>query len=216
MRIVLALGFAALGAGAGDEMGFLVFLQLHLGEVLAIPLQVTLFPLTYKGMVSMKRMSKLQPKMKEIREKYKKDKEKINQEMIGLYKRYKVNPLGGCLPIALQIPIFFALFAALSGAVELRHAEFFGWIKDLSTADPLFITPLLMGGSMFLQQKMTPTSMDPTQQKIMMWMPLIFMVFMFNFPSGLVLYWLTSNTLSILQQLVINRVKIPDLVEKTT
>ena len=183
--------------------------------MLTIVVRVTLFPLTYKGMVSMKRMSKLQPKMKEIREKYKKDKEKINQEMIGLYKRYKVNPLGGCLPIALQIPIFFALFAALSGAVELRHAEFFGWINDLSTADPLYITPLLMGGSMFLQQKLTPTSMDPTQHKIMMWMPLIFMVFMFNFPSGLVLYWLTSNTLSILQQLVINRVKIPDLVEKT-
>ena len=182
--------------------------------MLTIVVRVALFPLTYKGMVSMKRMAKLQPKMKEIREKYKKDKEKINQEMIGLYKRYKVNPLGGCLPIALQIPIFFALFASLSGAVELRHAEFFGWIQDLSTADPLFITPLLMGGSMFLQQRLTPTSMDPTQQKIMMWMPLIFMVFMFNFPSGLVLYWLTSNTLSILQQLVINRVKIPDLVEK--
>jgi len=182
--------------------------------LLTMMVRIVLFPLTYKGMVSMKRMSKLQPKIKAMREKYKDNKEKINREMMDMYKRYKVNPLGGCLPIALQIPIFFALYSALLGAIELRHSPFLGWITDLSSADPLYITPVLMGASMFFQQRMTPTAMDPTQQKILMWMPVIFTAFMFNFPAGLTLYWLTSNMLSVLQQLIINRVQIPDLVER--
>jgi YidC/Oxa1 family membrane protein insertase len=184
--------------------------------LLTLVVRVLLFPLTYKGMVSMKRMSKLQPKMKALREKYKDNKERVNKEMMDMYRRYKVNPLGGCLPIALQIPIFFALYSALLGAIELRHSPFFGWISDLSSSDPLYVTPLLMGASMFLQQRLTPTAMDPTQQKILMWMPVIFTAFMFNFPSGLVLYWLTSNLLSILQQLIINRVQVPELVERKT
>ena len=181
--------------------------------LLTVVVRVVLFPLTYKGMVSMKRMQKLQPKMASLKEKYKDNKEKLNKEMMGMYKKYRINPLGGCLPIALQIPVFFALYGALLGSIELRHSPFMLWVVDLSAKDPLYITPLLMGATMFLQQKMMPSALDPTQQKIMMWMPVIFLVFMMNFPSGLVLYWLTSNTLSILQQMIINRVEIPDLVE---
>lgn len=181
--------------------------------MLTVLVRVGLFPLTYKGMVSMRRMSKLQPKMKAAREKYGKDKERLNKEMMEMYKRYKINPLGGCLPILVQMPIFFALYSGLLSAIELRHEPFIWWINDLSGMDHLFITPLMMGASMFLQQKLTPTSLDPSQQRIMMFMPLIFMVFMFSFPSGLVLYWLTSNCLSILQQLIINRAHIPDLVD---
>ncbi|MBI3994173.1 MAG: membrane protein insertase YidC [Candidatus Lambdaproteobacteria bacterium] len=183
--------------------------------LLTVVVRVGLFPLTYKGMVAMKRMQKLQPKMVALREKLKNDKERLNREMMDMYKRYKVNPLGGCLPIALQIPIFFALYSALLGAIELRHSPFYLWIVDLSAKDPLYVTPILMGASMFLQQKLTPTTLDPTQAKIMMWMPLIFTAFMVNFPSGLVLYWLTSNILSVAQQLIINRINVPEPVEQT-
>lgn len=182
--------------------------------LLTLVVRVALFPLTYKGMVSMKRMQKLQPKVAALKEKFKNDKEKMNREMMGMYKRYRINPLGGCLPILLQLPVFFALYSALGTAIELRHTPFIGWITDLSAMDGLFVLPLLMGASMFFQQKLTPSSLDPTQQKIMMWMPAIFMVFMMTFPSGLVLYWFTSNLLSILQQLVINRVKVPEPVER--
>ena len=181
--------------------------------LLTVVVRVVLFPLTYRGMLNIKRMQKLQPRMVALREKYKNDKERLNREMIAMYRKHKMNPLGGCLPIALQLPIFFALYTALLGAIELRHEPFMLWITDLSEKDGLYITPLLMGGSMLLQQKMTPTAMDPTQAKIMMWMPLIFMFFMMSFPSGLVLYWLTSNTLSIVQQIVINRIKIPEPAE---
>jgi YidC/Oxa1 family membrane protein insertase len=184
--------------------------------LLTIVVRVALFPLTYKGMVSMKRMQKLQPKMMALREKYKNDRERMNRETMGLYKRYKVNPLGGCLPILLQLPIFFALYSALSSAIELRHTPFFGWITDLSAMDGLFVLPILMGGSMVIQQRLTPTTVDPVQAKILMWMPVIFTLFMFTFPSGLTLYWFTSNILSILQQLVINRVQVPELVEQKT
>jgi YidC/Oxa1 family membrane protein insertase len=162
----------------------------------------------------MKRMQKLQPKMLALREKLKNDREKMNREMMGLYKRYKVNPLGGCLPILLQLPIFFALYSALGSAIELRHAPFAGWLSDLSSMDGLFVLPLLMGGSMVFQQRMTPTTADPVQARIMQWMPVIFTLFMFTFPSGLTLYWLTSNILSIAQQVVINRVKVPEPVEQ--
>lgn len=181
--------------------------------LLTLVVRIVLFPLTYKGMVNMKRMQKLQPKMKTLREKYKKDKERLNKEMMLMYKKYKMNPLGGCLPIAFQIPIFFALYSALLGAIELRHTSFIWWITDLSAMDGLYILPLLMGGSMFLQMRLSPSSPDPTQAKIMMFMPLVFTMFMFQFPSGLVLYWFTSNLLSILQQLIINRAHIPDLVD---
>ena len=181
--------------------------------LLTVVVRVLLFPLTYKGMVNIKRMQKLQPRIVTLREKFKKDKERLNKEMMALYKKHKMNPLGGCLPIALQMPIFFALYWALLGAIELRHEPFIFWITDLSSKDGLYITPLLMGGSMFVQQRLTPASMDPTQAKIMMWMPVIFMFFMMGFPSGLVLYWLTSNVLSIAQQLLINRIKVPEPVD---
>ena len=159
--------------------------------------------------------------MAKLREKYKNDKQKLNQEMMGLYKTYKVNPMGGCLPMVIQIPVFFALFRVLGGCIELRHAPFALWITDLSAPGRLFNFPfeipfmappygipvltLLMGASMFLQQKMTPTPGDPMQAKIMMFLPVIFTFMFINFPSGLVLYWLINNILSIGQQYRIHR-----------
>ena len=183
--------------------------------LLTVLVRVILFPLTYKGSKSMKRMQQLQPKMLKLREKYKNNKEKLNAEMMALYKKNKVNPMGGCLPILLQLPIFFALYSALSTAVELRHAPFFGWITDLSAPDGLGILPILMGLTMYLIQKMTPTGMmDPMQAKIMGMLPIVFTVFTFTFPAGLTLYWTTSNILSLGQQYIINRIKLPDLVEE--
>ena len=134
------------------------------------------------------------------------DRQRMSQEMMELYKKEKVNPLGGCFPIVLQMPIFLALYWALMGSVELRHAPFFGWIHDLSAADPYYILPVLMGVSMFFIQKMSPTTVtDPMQQKIMMFMPVGFTVFFVFFPSGLVLYWLVSNIVTLIQQTLIYR-----------
>lgn len=175
------------------------------------------WPISHKGMKSMKTMQKIQPKMAKLREKYSEDKERLNQEMMALYKTYKINPLGGCLPMLLQIPVFFALYKVLLQTIELRHAPFMLWITDLSAPDRLFIgfdipglggipvLTLLMGGSMFLQQKMTPTTGDPTQAKVMMFLPVIFTFMFLNFASGLVLYWFFNNLLSIAQQYFINR-----------
>lgn len=184
--------------------------------LLTILVKILFWPLTHKSYKSMKEMQKLQPIMAKMREKYKNDKQKLNKEMMGLYKTYKVNPMGGCLPMVVQLPVFFALFRVLGSAIELRHAPFMLWINDLSAPDRLFNFPftipfmappfgipiltLLMGASMFLQQKMTPTPGDPTQAKIMMFLPVIFTFMFINFPSGLVLYWLVNNILSIGQQ----------------
>ncbi|AGF78307.1 protein translocase subunit yidC [Desulfocapsa sulfexigens DSM 10523] len=177
------------------------------------------WPITQKGLKSMKNMQKLQPKMAKLKEKYKGDPTKMNQEVMNLYKTYKVNPLGGCLPMVLQIPVFFALYKVLLMCIELRHAPFMLWITDLSAPDRLFIgidipyvggipvLTLLMGGSMFLQQKMTPTTADPTQAKIMMFLPVLFTFMFINFASGLVLYWFVNNLLAIFQQQMINRQK---------
>jgi membrane protein insertase, YidC/Oxa1 family, C-terminal domain len=183
--------------------------------ILTIIVRLVLFPLTFKGMKSMKRMQQLTPRMKKLQEKYKNNKEKLNKEMMDLYRKNKVNPLGGCLPLLLQIPVFFALYSSLSSAVELRHAPFIFWISDLSQPDGLGITPLLMGVSMYIQQKMTPQTamMDSTQVKIMQMLPFIFTVFSFTFPSGLTLYWVTSNILSIAQQQIINRIKTPEMLD---
>ncbi|HBH28923.1 MAG: membrane protein insertase YidC [Desulfofustis sp. PB-SRB1] len=189
--------------------------------IVTIILKAIFWPITHKGLKSMKNMQKLQPKMVKIKEKYKGDPTKMNQEMMNLYKTYKVNPLGGCLPMLLQIPVFFALYRVLLQSIELRHAPFMLWITDLSAPDRLYlgfdipylgglpVLTLLMGASMFLQQKMTPTTADPTQAKIMMFLPLIFTVMFVNFASGLVLYWFVNNLLSILQQYTINRQKKP-------
>jgi YidC/Oxa1 family membrane protein insertase len=175
------------------------------------------WPISQKGLKSMKNMQKLQPKMVKIKEKYKSDPTKMNQEVMSLYKTYKVNPLGGCLPMVLQIPVFFALYKVLLQSIELRHAPFMLWITDLSAPDRLWIgfdlpylgglpvLTLLMGASMFLQQKLSPTTADPTQAKIMMFLPVVFTFMFLNFASGLVLYWFINNLLSILQQVLINR-----------
>lgn len=165
-----------------------------------------LYPLTKAQYTSMAKMRMLQPQLMEIREKYGDDRQKSSQAMMELYKKEKVNPLGGCLPILLQMPIFIALYWSLMESVELRHAPFFLWITDLSVQDPYYILPILMGASMFLIQKMSPTTVtDPMQQKMMTFMPLIFMVFFLWFPAGLVLYWLMSNIVTLIQQTLIYR-----------
>jgi YidC/Oxa1 family membrane protein insertase len=175
------------------------------------------WPISQKGMKSMKNMQKLQPKMVKIKEKYKSDPTKMNQEVMNLYKTYKVNPLGGCLPMVVQIPVFFALYKVLLMGIELRHAPFMLWITDLSSPDRLWIgfhipylgglpvLTLLMGASMFFQQKLSPSTADPAQAKIMMFLPVIFTFMFLNFASGLVLYWFVNNLLSILQQVLISR-----------
>lgn len=189
--------------------------------LVTIILKAIFWPITQKGLKSMKNMQKLQPKVVKLKEKYKNDPTRMNQEMMSLYKTYKVNPLGGCLPMVLQIPVFFSLYKVLLQSIELRHAPFMLWINDLSAPDRLYlgfdipylgglpVLTLLMGASMFLQQKMTPTTADPTQAKIMMFLPLIFTVMFVNFASGLVLYWFINNLLSILQQYLINRQRKP-------
>ena len=173
--------------------------------ILTILIKILFWPLGNKSYKSMKEMQKLQPKMLELREKYKNDKQRLSQETMALYKAYKVNPMGGCLPMIIQIPVFFGLYKTLLYAIELRHSPFFWWIQDLSEKDPYYITPLIMGATMFIQQKMTPVSGDPTQAKIMLWMPVIFTFLFLNFPSGLVIYWLFNNILSIGQQHYINK-----------
>lgn len=173
--------------------------------LLTVIIKMVFWPLSQKSYKSMKDMQKLAPLMEQIKEKYKDDKERLNKEVMELYKRHKVNPIGGCLPMVLQIPVFFALYAVLGGAVELRHAPFILWITDLSVKDPYYVTPILMGATMFIQQKMTPSTADPTQQKVMMFMPLIFTFTFLSFSSGLVLYWLVNNVLSIGQQYYVNK-----------
>ncbi len=175
--------------------------------IISVLLKILFWPLTRKSYVSMKEMQKVQPEMAMLREKYKDDKARLNREMMDLYKRRKVNPLGGCLPMVVQIPIFFALYWALMGSIELRHAPFILWINDLSYRDPIYISPILMGASMVWQQKMTPTMGDPRQAKMMMLMPIIFTFLFLGFPSGLVLYWLVTNVLTIGQQYLINKVR---------
>jgi YidC/Oxa1 family membrane protein insertase len=185
--------------------------------ILTIIIKIVFWPLTHKSYKSMQMMKKLQPKINQVREKYKDDREKLNQELMMLYRTYKVNPLGGCLPMVLQIPVFFALYRMLSNSVELLHEPFALWIHDLTAPDRLYVgfdipylgglpvLTILMGVTMFIQQKMTPSTGDPRQEKIMLLMPVMFTFFFFNFPAGLVLYWLVNNVLSIAQQYWINR-----------
>jgi YidC/Oxa1 family membrane protein insertase len=173
--------------------------------VLTILIKLIFWPLGNKSYKSMKEMQKLQPKMAALREKYKDDKARLSQESMALYKTHKVNPLGGCLPMIVQIPVFFGLYKSLLYAIELRHSPFFWWIQDLSAKDPYYITPIVMGATMFMQQKMTPTGADPMQAKIMLFLPVIFTFMFLSFPSGLVIYWLFNNIISIGQQVYINR-----------
>lgn len=173
--------------------------------LLTVIIKILFWPLTQKSFTSMKGMQKLQPQMQKLREKYKNDKQRMNMELMNLYKEHRVNPLGGCLPMLVQIPVFFALYKVLLVSIEMRHAHFFLWITDLSAKDPYYVTPLLMGASMFLQQKLTPSTLDPIQARIFLAMPIIFTVLFLNFPAGLVLYWLVNNILTIGQQVMIHR-----------
>ncbi len=183
--------------------------------ILTLLMQVFLLPLTLKSYKSMAEMQKLQPLMKQLQEKYKNEPQRLNVEVMNLYKAHKVNPFGGCLPMLLQLPIFFALFNTIKNAVELRNAPFIFWIKDLSLPDTVFtlsgvnvnILPLLMGIGMFIQQKMTST--DPQQAKMMMFMPVIFTVMFWSFPSGLVLYWFVNSLVSMAGQYLIMHKKPP-------
>ncbi len=175
--------------------------------LLTIIVRIILYPLSYKGMVSMQKLKELAPKMKELQEKYKGEPQKLQAHMMQLYKKHGANPLGGCLPLILQIPVFFAIYRVLYNAVELKSSEWILWIHDLSIMDPYFILPLLMGASMYWHQSVTPNTMtDPMQAKIFKLLPLLFTIFLITFPAGLVLYWTTNNILSVLQQLIINKV----------
>jgi YidC/Oxa1 family membrane protein insertase len=173
--------------------------------IITFILKLLFFPLTHKSYKSMKEMQKLQPKMNQLKEKFKNDRDAMNKAVMELYKTHKVNPLGGCLPMVIQIPVFFALYKALMFSIELRHAPFMLWILDLSAKDPYYVTPIIMGVTMFIQQKMTPTNMDPIQAKMMLALPVVFTFMFLSFPSGLVLYWLINNILTIAQQSYINK-----------
>ncbi|QTA92742.1 membrane protein insertase YidC [Desulfonema magnum] len=191
--------------------------------ILTILLKLILWPLGNISYKSMNEMKKLQPLMADIREKYKGDKKRMNQELMGLYQTYKINPMSGCLPMVAQIPVFFALYRMLYEAIELRHAPFMGWINDLSAPDRLFnfsfsipfmdppygipVLTIIMGATMLLQQKMSPPPGDPAQAKMMMFMPIVFTFIFINFSSGLVLYWLVNNILSISQQYYVSKKK---------
>jgi len=187
--------------------------------LLTLAVRLLFYPLNQMSYKSMKEMQKLQPKITELRDKYKDDKDKLNRETMELYRQHKVNPFGGCVPILIQIPVFIALYQALMKSIELRHAPFMLWIQDLSSPESLFtvciipsfcipgrLLPLLMGITTFIQQKMTPTTGDPQQAKLMLWfMPIMLTVIFWGLPSGLVLYWTVNNILSIFQQYYINK-----------
>lgn len=188
------------------------FLHTYIGNwgwsiiLLTLIVRIVLYPLSYKGMVSMQKLKELAPKMKEIQEKYKGDPQKLQSHMMQLYKKNGANPMGGCLPLVLQIPVFFAIYRVLYNAVELKSAGWILWIHDLSVMDPYFMLPLLMGLSMYFHQVLTPNTIaDPTQAKIFKLLPVFFTIFLITFPAGLVLYWTVNNVFSIIQQLLINR-----------
>ncbi|GHE21248.1 membrane protein insertase YidC [Halomonas urumqiensis] len=172
---------------------------------LTILVKLALWPLSAKAYKSMARMRKLGPEMQRLKEQYGDDRQKMSQEMMKFYQKEKINPLGGCLPILVQMPVFIALYWMLLESVELRHAPFMLWIQDLSVKDPFFILPILMGASMFVQQMLNPTPPDPMQAKIMRMLPIVFTFFFLWFPAGLVIYWVVNNMISIAQQYVITR-----------
>ncbi len=171
--------------------------------LVTILIKLVFYPLSQKSYQSMSKMKLIQPKVAKLKEKYKDDKARQQKEMMDLYRTHKVNPFGGYLPIVVQIPVFFGLYRGLMVAIELRHAPFFWWIQDLAAKDPYYVTPILMGVTMLLQQKMSPTTGDAMQAKMMLFMPIIFTFMFLNFPAGLVLYWLVNNVLSIGQQYMV-------------
>jgi YidC/Oxa1 family membrane protein insertase len=173
--------------------------------VLTVLIKLAFYPLSAASYKSMAHMKRMQPKMQSLRERLGHDRQRMNQAMMEMYKKEKINPLGGCLPIAIQIPVFIALYWVLLESVELRQAPFIFWIKDLSVKDPYFVLPILMGVSMFMQQQLAPAQLDPMQRKLMLALPVVFTIFFLAFPAGLVLYWLVNNVLSIAQQWHITR-----------
>lgn len=209
-----ALDFGMFTVLAEPLLAMLKFFFKYVGNygvaiiLLTIVIKIVFWPLSHKSYKSMEQMKKLQPMMQKVREKYPDDRQRQNQEVMALYKTYKVNPAGGCLPMIVQIPVFFGLYQGLLNAIELRHASFIAtlpftdipWLADLSASDPFYITPIIMGGTMILQQMFTPSTGDPVQRKMMMFMPIIFTFMFLSFPCGLVIYWLVNNMLSIAQQ----------------
>ena len=173
--------------------------------LLTILVKALFYKLSEKSYKSMARMRMVAPRLKVLKERYGDDRQKMNQAMMDLYKTEKINPLGGCLPMLVQMPVFIALYWALLESVELRQAPFILWINDLSVMDPYYVLPVIMGISMFIQQKLNPAPPDPVQAKVMMALPLVFTVFFAFFPSGLVLYWVANNILTIAQQYVITK-----------
>ncbi|MFB6261609.1 MAG: membrane protein insertase YidC, partial [Thiohalorhabdaceae bacterium] len=194
------------------DYGILSFLAIPLFEVLqffhglvgnygfAMLIKVIFFPLFSMSYRAMAKMRKVQPELQKLREQYGDDRQKLNEEMMRLYREEKVNPLGGCLPILVQIPVFISLYWVLLESVEIRHEPFMLWITDLTSQDPFYVLPVLMGASMVVQQLMNPAPLDPIQKKVMLALPVVFTVFFMQFPAGLVLYWLSNNLISIGQQ----------------
>jgi YidC/Oxa1 family membrane protein insertase len=180
--------------------------------VLTVLINLAMFPLRHKSMVSMRKMQALQPEIKSIQDRYAKykltdpERQKMNQEMMALYKQKGVNPASGCVPMLLTMPVLFAFYQMLASSIELRGAPFMGWIHDLSKMDPYYVTPLIMGATMFWQQRMMPTTADPVQARMFMFMPLVFTIMFLWAPSGLVIYWLISNIMAIGQQTFTNRI----------
>jgi len=182
--------------------------------LLTLLIKAAFFKLSASGYRSMAQMRELAPRLQSMKEKFGDDRQKMQMAMMDLYKKEKINPMGGCFPILIQVPVFIALYWVLLGSVELRHAPFFGWIKDLSAIDPYYILPILMGATMLIQTRLNPKPTDPMQAKIMTWMPVVFSVFFFFFPAGLVLYWLVNNVLSIAQQWYVNKMIHADSLAK--
>jgi YidC/Oxa1 family membrane protein insertase len=174
--------------------------------LLTVVIKLLFYPLSEASYRSMAKMRVLAPKLQKLKDQYANDRQRLQQAMMELYKTEKINPLGGCLPIVVQIPVFIALYWVLLASVELRHAPFALWIVDLSAPDPWYVLPVLMGATMIIQTRLNPEPPDPVQAKVMKIMPIAFSVFFFFFPAGLVLYWLVNNVLSIAQQWNINRV----------
>jgi YidC/Oxa1 family membrane protein insertase len=173
--------------------------------LLVLCIRIVFYPLTYTGFKSMKQMQKLTPKINELREKYKDNKAELNKRIMEMYKESKVNPLGGCLPMLLQIPVFYGLYTTLGTSIQLRNAPLILWIHNLAAPDPYYILPILMGVTMLISQKMNPMVGDPTQAKIMLILPIVFTFIFINFPAGLLLYWTVNNILTIVQQYIINK-----------
>jgi YidC/Oxa1 family membrane protein insertase len=173
--------------------------------LLTLLIKAAFYPLSAKSYHSMAQMREMAPRLEALKQKFGDDRQKMQMAMMDIYKTEKINPMSGCLPILIQIPVFISLYWMLLGSVELRHAPFFGWIQDLSAVDPYYILPIIMGLSMIIQTKLNPKPTDPIQAKVMTWMPVIFSVFFFFFPSGLVLYWVVNNIISIWQQWYVNK-----------